>query len=969
MSHKYAALHLKWMKIKLIIWVFGLILSACNDESPPLLSPVDYGRTIDQELIIPETFDASFQMDATLRRGFAEPCEEGWECESGYCIDTPNQGKVCTELCAGSCSNGFECIMTMIAGDPLLICVPDGNDLCQRCSQDSECDDEDDLCLQIGHLTYCGEACQSDEDCPSDFKCEQRTRDIEEQEGAEEISQCVPRSGECAPCLDEDGDGYGVGEDCLGYDCADDDPTRHVGAAEVCDSVDNDCDSVIDEAPSDAPPEELTCASEGVCHGASIQCLSGVWACNYPPQYEVIEQSCDGLDNDCDTQLDEQLLPPLSDRQAGVCSGLVKMCGGEAGWLNPDYPTSREEYEVVELTCDGLDNDCDDVIDEGYDFSTDLANCGSCGVVCLLPQSVTQCQAGLCQFVSCSPNFYDLNDDLSDGCEYGCALSSGGDEACDLIDNDCDGLIDEAFNLAEDVNHCGACGRQCSFANADAMCTRSTCILNNCQPNHFDLNDNSIDGCEYQCEISGSLDLPDPEHIDTDCDGVDGSIQNAIFLSSFGNDQASGTTRDAPVRTLSRALDIASRTGRDQIWVATGSYLLNGSILITAPIGIYGGYSADFTQRNEGRALFTFTSARGIEIRDIQGPVTIANLTITVTDRTNAGESAEALRAFNTGNYLSIVDSELSAGRGGDGRAGRAGERGGDGTSGGNASGRTGGTGGSRGGGDGALGRSQQVGLAGGTGSSNGSSCGGLGGAGSGSSGMGCDDGNPQAGRNGSSGCTGNVGDHGLGGGSRGIWINRIWLTSDGRDGGSGGYGGGGGGGGSGGGEDCTVAFFGCVYCGTGQGGGGGGGGGTGGTGGAAGQGGGGSFAFVLAQSTVNLQRTTLIANGGGHGGAGGSGGTGGAGGGGGSGATSSENTDGDGGDGGRGGAGGIGGCGGGGGGGPSIAMIGLGNANVIRGSGVVLQAGPGGSGGTSCGYAGLSGSSVESADVTFTNR
>ncbi|MCB9543387.1 MAG: hypothetical protein H6703_13190, partial [Myxococcales bacterium] len=36
------------------------------------------------------------------------------------------------------------------------------------------------------------------------------------------------------------------------------------------------------------------------------------------------------------------------------------------------------------------------------------------------------------------------------------------DELCDAIDNDCDGAIDEDFDLASDPAHCGSCGRQCS---------------------------------------------------------------------------------------------------------------------------------------------------------------------------------------------------------------------------------------------------------------------------------------------------------------------------------------------------------------------------------------------------------------------------------------------------------------------------------------------------------------------------
>ena len=38
------------------------------------------------------------------------------------------------------------------------------------------------------------------------------------------------------------------------------------------------------------------------------------------------------------------------------------MCGAEAGWLGPNY-TEQTNYEGLEVTCDGVDNDCDGTAD------------------------------------------------------------------------------------------------------------------------------------------------------------------------------------------------------------------------------------------------------------------------------------------------------------------------------------------------------------------------------------------------------------------------------------------------------------------------------------------------------------------------------------------------------------------------------------------------------------------------------
>lgn len=67
--------------------------------------------------------------------------------------------------------------------------------------------------------------------------------------------------------------------------------------------------------------------------------------------------------------------------------------------------------------CNGLDDDGDQSIDEGFDLTRDANNCGACGHVCGGLGMREVCRAGTCLPVGCQPGVFDENLDTSDGCE------------------------------------------------------------------------------------------------------------------------------------------------------------------------------------------------------------------------------------------------------------------------------------------------------------------------------------------------------------------------------------------------------------------------------------------------------------------------------------------------------------------------------------------------------------------------
>ncbi len=456
----------------------------------------------------------------------------------------------------------------------------------------------------------------------------------------------------------------------------------------------------------------------------------------------------------------------------------------------------------------------------------------------------------------------------------------------------------------------------------------------------------------------GAADLPDLAFADTNCDGIDGDLSKAVFVSPLGNDGASGLLPAAPMRTVTAALDAAQVSGRTAVLVAGGSYEEGTGIVLRAGIGVYGGYEGAQWSRSLVNATVIHGSPQGAIASGVAG-VALQLLTLS---GTTAGGSAYGLRA--AGSQVSLVAVTLEAGAGSPGAdgvgyvqpaaSGTVGQTGaagfeddsyiycaGDQTDpplftapGTNAQDST------ANGGQG--GRGAITNGANAAGSSGQPSPGGaLGGPGV--SGMaGSDGGDGSPGGNGAAGAAGSSG-YGAGG----------YAPVTGGTGGAGVRGQGGGGGAGGGSTHSTGT---CNDWG-----GGGGGGGAGGAGGAAGNGGGGgggSFALYAWGSTVTIAGSTLTTGAAGAGGAGSLGQTGGGGAAGGPGGAGYDEgkAGGGGGDGAKGGNGGI---GGGGSGGPSIGIVSGGGA-IVTSSMLTFHIGSGGSGGAPNGPAGAAANTLD---------
>ena len=201
---------------------------------------------------------------------------------------------------------------------------------------------------------------------------------------------------------DDDGDGEGDASDCAPLD----DEVNHQHD-EICDAKDNDCDEDIDEEMG-----SVTCGL-GACEVTQESCVEGV------PQECVptagAPELCDGEDNNCDGLVDEPWPDLGLSCQVGaglclaegtnVCDGTTMVCDAVPG-------------ETQDEVCDGLDNDCDDAVDEELD-----------GQNCTIENEYGTCVGAF----SCVDAAGE------------CIGQVPSEEICDGADNNCDGTTDESF--------------------------------------------------------------------------------------------------------------------------------------------------------------------------------------------------------------------------------------------------------------------------------------------------------------------------------------------------------------------------------------------------------------------------------------------------------------------------------------------------------------------------------------------
>ena len=270
--------------------------------------------------------------------------------------------------------------------------------------------------------------------------------------GADESDCSDPNDYNCdgaSGFADRDEDGYAACEEC-----DDGNPAIYPGATEVCDGVDNNCDGEPDEATAvDASTWYADTDVDG--YGDPDQSTQ---ACTAPAGYVADNTDCDdlsaevhpgrtevcnGIDDDCDGEVDEDDAADASDWYSdsdgdgyGDAGSVTVACEAPAGAVGDSTDCDDGAAAVnpgADEVCDEIDNNCDGNIDEGAAFGSSWY-ADSDGDGYGDPASET---------IACEAPSGSVAD-RTDCDDSSAAVSPGGEERCNGIDDDCDGTTDEA---------------------------------------------------------------------------------------------------------------------------------------------------------------------------------------------------------------------------------------------------------------------------------------------------------------------------------------------------------------------------------------------------------------------------------------------------------------------------------------------------------------------------------------------
>jgi predicted outer membrane repeat protein len=335
---------------------------------------------------------------------------------------------------------------------------------------------------------------------------------------------------------DDDGDGYTVD-----LDCNDQDAAINPSATEICNGVDDDCDGFTDDS-SATGQSTFYFDLDGDGYGLSTV---SVEACDAPNGYVADNtdcddnkasvnpgavEICDGLDNDCNTAVDDNVPNPDTWYQDsdgdgfGDSATVLIQCNAPTGYVgvagdcdDTDATVSPAASEI----CNNVDDDCNGDIDDnavdgdlwfedsdGDNFGNPLETVRACSV----PAGYTE-------------NNTDCNDNNAD------TFPGAPEECTATVDYNCDGQAGDPDSDNDGFAECVDCDDNDPSINPAATEIWYDAIDQNCdEASDFDQDGDGYDAADFDGEDCDDLDAainpgvedPKGDDIDSNCDEKDG---------------------------------------------------------------------------------------------------------------------------------------------------------------------------------------------------------------------------------------------------------------------------------------------------------------------------------------------------------------------------------------------------------------------------------------------------------------
>ncbi len=335
----------------------------------------------------------------------------------------------------------------------------------------------------------------TDTDCAADDACvlTEDCATIGDEDG-NELADCADPACTCDP--DADGDGSPAS-----LDCDDADALKFPGNPEVCDGQDNDCDGESDKDAVDMDTYYADTDRDGYGDADTVKD-----SCEIPPGYVTVGTDCNdddaltypGAEEACDVEEDTNCDGSVGDDDADA-DGFIACqdCNDADPTISPD---------AIEV-CDEVDQNCNGDIDEGVqtEFYAD-ADADTFGDIAAPLYACTLPPGGAANSVDCNDGDASINPTAV--------------EVCDGVDQNCNGVVDEAVELSWFVDADGdtygdvaSVTLACTSPGADYISTGGDCddINADRNPGEAEVCDDGFDNdCNADADCDDSTCTADP---------------------------------------------------------------------------------------------------------------------------------------------------------------------------------------------------------------------------------------------------------------------------------------------------------------------------------------------------------------------------------------------------------------------------------------------------------------------------